>query len=50
LASADFWLFPKVTLAMKGDRHDSIQAIQREFTAVLNAISQKEYSFQEFVN
>jgi hypothetical protein len=29
---------------MKGDRHDTIQDIQREYTAVLNAIPQKEYS------
>jgi hypothetical protein len=29
---------------MKGDRHDTIQDIQRECTAVLNAIPQKEYS------
>jgi hypothetical protein len=44
LAPADFWLFPKVNLAMKGDRHYTIQDIQRESTAVLNAIPQKEYS------
>jgi hypothetical protein len=41
LALADFWLFP---VAMKGDRHDTIQDIQRECSAVLNAIPQKEYS------
>jgi hypothetical protein len=29
---------------MKGDCHDTIQDIQRECTAVLNAIPQKEYS------
>jgi hypothetical protein len=47
LAPADFWLLPKSKLAMKGDRHDTIQ---RECTAVLNVISQKEYSdcFQNF--
>jgi hypothetical protein len=44
LAAADFWLFPKVKLAMKGNRHDTNQDIQRESTAVLNAIPQKEYS------
>jgi hypothetical protein len=44
LAPADFWLFPKVKLVMKGDHHDTIQDIQRESTAVLNAIPQKEYS------
>jgi hypothetical protein len=34
------------------DRHDTIQDIQRECTAVLNAIPQKEYSdcFQKLVN
>jgi hypothetical protein len=42
--SPDFWLFPKVKLAMKGDRHDTMQGIQRECTAALNAIPQKEYS------
>ncbi|PNF27550.1 hypothetical protein B7P43_G02872, partial [Cryptotermes secundus] len=44
LAPADFWLFPKVKLAMKGDCYDTIQDIQRECTVVLNAIPQKEYS------
>jgi hypothetical protein len=34
LAPAHFWLFQKVKLAMKGDRHDTIQDIQRESTAV----------------
>jgi hypothetical protein len=52
LAPADFWLFPKFKLAMKGDRHDTIQDIQRECAAVLNAIPQKEYSdcFQKLCN
>jgi hypothetical protein len=37
---------------MKGERHDTIQDIQRECTAVSNAISQKEYSdcFQKLLN
>jgi hypothetical protein len=43
-APSDFWLFPKVKLAMKGDRHDTIQDIERECTSVLNAIPQNEYS------
>jgi hypothetical protein len=52
LVKADFWLFPKVKLAVKGDRHDTIQDIQSECTAVLNVIPQKEYSdcFQKLVN
>jgi hypothetical protein len=52
LAPADFWLSPKVKMAMKGDRHDTIQDIQRESTAVLNAIPQKEYSdcFRKLLN
>jgi predicted transcriptional regulator len=52
LAPADFWLFPKVKLVMKGDHHDTIQDIQRESTTVLNAIPQKYYSdyFQKLVN
>jgi hypothetical protein len=39
-------------LAMKGDRHNTIQNIQRERTIALNAIPQKEYSdyFQKLVN
>jgi hypothetical protein len=47
LAPADFW-----KLEMKGDRHDTIQDIQRESTAVLNAIPQKEYSdcFRKLLN
>jgi hypothetical protein len=46
LTPADFWLFPK------GDRHDTTQDIQRECTAVLNAIPQKEYSdsFRKLLN
>jgi hypothetical protein len=52
LAPADFWLFPKVKLAMKGDRHDTIQDIQKECTEVLDAIPQKEYSdcFRKLLN
>jgi hypothetical protein len=52
LAPADFWLFPNVKMAMKGDSHDTIQDIQMECTAVLNAIPQKEYSdcFQKLLN
>jgi hypothetical protein len=38
LAPEDFWLFPKVKMAMKEDRHDTIQDIQWEFNAVLNVI------------
>jgi hypothetical protein len=36
----------------KGDRHDTIQDIQREYTSVLNAIPQKEYSecFRKLLN
>jgi hypothetical protein len=44
LAPADFRLFPKVKSAMKVDRHDSIQDIPKEYTQVLSAIPQKEYS------
>jgi hypothetical protein len=52
LAPADFWLFPKVKLATKGDCHDTIQDIQGKCTAVLNVIPQKEYSdcFQKLFN
>jgi hypothetical protein len=37
---------------MKGDHHNTILDIQRECTAVLNGIPQKEYSdcFQKLVN
>jgi hypothetical protein len=37
---------------MKGDRHGTIQDIQKECIAVLNSISQKEYSdrFQKLLN
>ena len=31
---------------MKRDCHDTIKDIQREFTAVLNAIPPKEYSYR----
>jgi hypothetical protein len=52
LAPADFWLFPKVKLAMKGDCHNTILDIQRESTAILNAIPRKEYSdcFRKLLN
>jgi hypothetical protein len=50
--SSRFLVVPKVKLAMKGDRHDTIHDIQRECTAVLNSIPQKEYSdcFQKLFN
>jgi hypothetical protein len=44
LAPADFWLFPKLKLVIKEDRHDTLQDIQRKCTAVLNTIPQKGYS------
>jgi hypothetical protein len=52
LAPADFWLFPEIKLALKEDDHDTIQDIQTEPTAVLNAIPQKKYSdlFQKLFN
>jgi hypothetical protein len=52
LAPSDFCLFPEVKLEMKGDCNDTIQDTQRESTAVLNVIPQKEYSdyFQKLFN
>jgi hypothetical protein len=41
---ADFWLFPEVKLAMKGDCYDTIQGIQgiqRESTVVLDTIQRE---------
>jgi hypothetical protein len=57
----DFWARKGITILdhplyspdfSKGDRHDTIQDIQRESTAVLNAIPQKEYSdcFRKLLN
>ncbi|EZA47753.1 hypothetical protein X777_15520 [Ooceraea biroi] len=43
LAPCDFWLFPKLKLAMKGQHYNTIQDIQKAVTKVLRAISQEEY-------
>jgi hypothetical protein len=37
-------LLASCAVKMKGDRHDTVQDIQKECTAVLNVIPQKEYS------
>ncbi|EFN89558.1 Histone-lysine N-methyltransferase SETMAR, partial [Harpegnathos saltator] len=43
LAPCDFWLFPKLKLAMKGNRFDTILVIQKTSTAILKAIPADEY-------
>ncbi|XP_064488498.1 uncharacterized protein LOC135400592 [Ornithodoros turicata] len=43
LAPADFWLFPKLKLAMKGTRHDSIEDIQGVATKFLRAIPKEDF-------
>ncbi|EFN76727.1 Histone-lysine N-methyltransferase SETMAR, partial [Harpegnathos saltator] len=51
LAPCDFWLFPKLKLAMKGNRFDTIPVIQKTSTAILKAIPTDEYKkcFEKFV-
>jgi hypothetical protein len=53
-SSSVFTIFysSRFLLVMKGDHHETIQDIQRECTAVLNVIPQKEYSdcFQKRFN
>ncbi|EFN89680.1 Histone-lysine N-methyltransferase SETMAR, partial [Harpegnathos saltator] len=51
LAPCDFWLFPKLKLAMKGNRFDTILVIQKTSTAILKAIPADEYKkcFEKFV-
>jgi hypothetical protein len=52
LPNVDFWNKINMYVCMYVDHHDTIQDIQRECTAVLNATPQKEYSdcFQKLVN
>lgn len=43
LAPADFFLFPKLKVALKGQRFDNVETIQKNVTAVLNTISKENY-------
>lgn len=43
LAPADFWLFPKLKLAMKGHRYSSIRDIQTSVTEVLEGIPKNTF-------
>lgn len=51
LSPCDFWLFPKLKMAMKGKRFDTISDIQKATTMVLQAISKVEYQncFEQFL-
>ena len=44
LAPADYFLFPKVKLQLKGARFDTIQEIQKAVTDKLQAIPAKDFS------
>jgi hypothetical protein len=44
LAPADYFLFPKVKLQLKGARFDTIQEIQTAVTDKLQALPAKDFS------
>lgn len=44
LAPADFWLFPKLKLNLKGRQFESVDEIQRTVTGALNALEPKAFS------
>ena len=43
LAPADFFLFPKLKNAMKGDRFDDVPDIQRNVTRIMNSIPAEQF-------
>lgn len=43
LAPADFWLFPKLKLAMKGERYSSIKDIQDAVTDILKGVPKEGF-------
>lgn len=43
LAPCDFWLFPKLKIALKGQRFDDITAIQQEANTILRNIPNEEF-------
>jgi len=43
LAPCDFWLFPKVMMAMKGKRFESIQDIEAATTAQLKTLTKEDF-------
>ncbi|GFV86608.1 histone-lysine N-methyltransferase SETMAR [Trichonephila clavipes] len=52
LNSPDFFLFPRLKLALKRKRFDDIPDIQRNATRLLNSISKEDFlkSFQDMYN
>jgi hypothetical protein len=52
LAACDFWLFPKLKLAMERKRFDTIADIQKASTASLGAVPKNEFHecFKKFHN
>lgn len=50
LAPADFWLFPKLKLAMKGEHYESIEEIQSTVTGVLDKVPKNDFQlcFESF--
>jgi len=45
LAPCDFWLFPKLKLAMKGKTYSTIPTIQKASTDILKAIPYVHYIY-----
>jgi len=43
LAPCDFWIFPKVKMAMKGKRFESIQDIEAATTAQLKTLTKEDF-------
>ncbi|GFW79838.1 uncharacterized protein TNCV_3898391 [Trichonephila clavipes] len=49
LNPSDFFLFPRLKLALKGNRFDDIPDIQRNVTSLLNSIRKEDF-LQSFQN
>jgi hypothetical protein len=43
LGPDDFWLFPKIKFALKGQRFEDIEDIQRNVTTAVKDIPQQEF-------
>jgi hypothetical protein len=43
LAPSDFWLFPKIKSAIKGQRYQDIEDDQKKVISVLETIPQQEF-------
>ncbi|GBN25207.1 hypothetical protein AVEN_114252-1 [Araneus ventricosus] len=45
LAPSDFWLCPKITMGLKGNRFDTVEVTKNKATAELRKIPQRTFIF-----